>query len=92
MTYSEAHSVPPKYLGILFIFMCAAQCVLDNWSNSTSPSGNPHGPIFLRLTVCVSGGGVGLDSAGEQKKLEARKLLEKRADSPPSTARCVRQL
>jgi len=26
------------------------------------------------LTVCVSGGGVGVDSAWEQKKLEAKKM------------------
>jgi hypothetical protein len=30
---------------------------------------------------------VGVDSAWEQKKLEARKILEKAAETPPSTAR-----
>ena len=43
------------------------------------------------LTVCVTGAGVGVDSAWEQKKLEARKLLENRAESPASSARFVGQ-
>jgi hypothetical protein len=51
--------------------------------------------IFLReslytfstvSTVCVIGGGAGVDSAWELKKLEARKMLVNRAESPPSTA------
>jgi hypothetical protein len=41
------------------------------------------------LTDCVSGGGAGRDSLREAKKLEARKMLENRAESPPSTARFV---
>jgi hypothetical protein len=49
----------------------------------------------LRLgspTACVSGGGAGWDSAWEQKKPEARKMLENAAESPPSTARFVGRL
>ncbi len=42
-----------------------------------------------RLTACVTGAGVGVDSAWEQNKLEARKMLEKAADSPTSSARGV---
>jgi len=42
-----------------------------------------------RSTVCVTGGVAGVDSALEQKKLEARKMLEKTAESPASSARCV---
>jgi hypothetical protein len=42
-----------------------------------------------RLTVCVTGAGAGVDSAWEQKKLEARKMLENAAESPPSTAHFV---
>ena len=41
------------------------------------------------LTVCVTGAGAGVDSACEQKKLEARKMLVNRADSPASSARGV---
>ncbi len=42
-------------------------------------------------TVCVSGGGAGVDSAWEQEKLEARKMLVNRAESPASSARFVRR-
>jgi hypothetical protein len=38
------------------------------------------------LTVCVTGAGAGVDSAWEQKKLEARKMLLNRAESPASSA------
>jgi hypothetical protein len=43
------------------------------------------------LTMSVSGGGAGVGSAWERKKLEARKILEKaaREASPPSAARFV---
>ena len=41
------------------------------------------------LTVCVTGAGAGVDSAWEQKKLEARKMLVNRAESPASSARFV---
>jgi hypothetical protein len=44
---------------------------------------------FTRLTVCVTGAGAGVDSAWEQHKLEARKMLVNRADSPASSARGV---
>jgi len=40
-------------------------------------------------TVCVTGAGAGVDSVWEQKKLEARKMLENAADSPASSARFV---
>jgi hypothetical protein len=44
----------------------------------------------VRPTVGVTGGWVGVDSAWEQEKLEARKLLENAAESQSSGARCVR--
>jgi hypothetical protein len=40
-------------------------------------------------TVCATGAGAGVDSAWEQKKLEARKLPENAAESPASSARFV---
>jgi hypothetical protein len=43
------------------------------------------------LTVCVTGAGAGVDSAWEQRKLEAREMLENAADSPASSARFVRR-
>ena len=43
------------------------------------------------LTVCVTGAGAGVDSAWEQKKLKARKMLENAAESPASSARFVGQ-
>jgi len=36
-----------------------------------------------RLTVCVTGAGAGVDSAWEQRKPEARKMLQNAAESPP---------
>jgi len=45
---------------------------------------------FKRLTVCVTCVWAGVDSAWEQEKLEARKMLENAAESPPSAARFVR--
>jgi hypothetical protein len=50
---------------------------------AASPEGSP--------TVCVFGGGAGVNSAWEQEKLEARKILENAVcgASPPSTARFV---
>lgn len=44
------------------------------------------------LTVCVTGAGAGRDSAREQRKLEARKMLENAAESPASSARFVRSV
>jgi len=41
----------------------------------------------MRLTVCVSGVWVGVDSVRERKKLKARKMLENRAESHTSTGR-----
>ena len=44
----------------------------------------------VSLTVCISGGGTGVDSTEEQEKLEARKMLENAArEGPPPTARFV---
>jgi hypothetical protein len=45
-----------------------------------------------RLTVCVTCVWAGVDSAWEQEKLEARKMLVNRADSHTSGARFVRRL
>jgi hypothetical protein len=42
-----------------------------------------------RPTVCVTGAGADVDSVWEQKKPEARKLLENRAESHLSAARFV---
>jgi len=42
-----------------------------------------------RPTVCVTGAGAGVDNVWEQKKLEARKMLENAAESPASSARFV---
>jgi hypothetical protein len=42
------------------------------------------------LTVCVTCVWAGVDSAWEQEKLEARKMLENAAESHTSGARCVR--
>jgi len=50
-------------------------------------------PYFARNcpTVCVTGAGAGADSAWEQEKLEARKMLVNAAESPASSARFVGQ-
>jgi hypothetical protein len=40
-------------------------------------------------TVCVTGRWAGVDSAWEQEKPEARKMLENGDESPPSSARGV---
>jgi hypothetical protein len=45
----------------------------------------------MRLTVCVSRVWAGRDSLEDEKKLEARKMLENRADSHTSAARFVGQ-
>jgi len=39
-----------------------------------------------RFAFAEHGAGAGVDSAWEQEKLEARKLLEKAAESPASSA------
>jgi len=44
------------------------------------------------LTVCVTCVWAGVDSAWEQKKLEARKMLVNRAESHTSGARFVRRI
>ncbi len=51
-----------------------------------------HSAVLSRLTACVSGLRVGWENAWEQKKSEARKMLEKRAESRKSTARFVSPL
>ena len=43
------------------------------------------------LTVCVNGVLADVDNAWDQRKLEARKMLENAAESPASSARFVRQ-
>ena len=45
--------------------------------------------IDTRLTACVSGLRAGVDSAWEQEKPKARKMLVNRAESRKSTARFV---
>jgi len=57
-------------------------CILENYFQFAS----------CRPTVCVTGAGAGVDSVWEQRKLEARKLLENAAESPASSARCVGRL
>ena len=42
-----------------------------------------------RPTARVTGAGAGVDSAWEQYKLEARKMLENGGESPSSGAGCV---
>jgi hypothetical protein len=42
-------------------------------------------------TVCVTGRWAGVDNAWEQRKLEARKMLENAAESHLSSARFVRR-
>ena len=44
------------------------------------------------LTVCVTGAGAGVDNVWEQEKLEARKTLVNRTESPASSARGVGQI
>jgi hypothetical protein len=39
----EAHSAPPKYLEVIFLFMLTALYVRDDWSDSTQPSYKPRG-------------------------------------------------
>ena len=46
---------------------------------------------FSCLTACVTRKWAGVDTVWEREKLEARKKLEKRADSHLSGARCVRR-
>lgn len=51
---------------------------------------NEHITELSSPTVCVTGAGAGVDSAWEQRKLEARKMLENAEESPASSARFVR--
>jgi len=44
-----------------------------------------------RPTVGVTGAGAGVDNVWEQKKPEARKMLENATESPASSARFVGQ-
>jgi hypothetical protein len=44
------------------------------------------------LTVCITGDGAGVDAIGEQKKLEARKILGNDVESPAADASCVMRL
>gem|GEM_PF-2935044 len=45
--------------------------------------------VISRPTVSVTGAGAGVDSVGEQRKPEARKMLENAAESHTSGARFV---
>jgi hypothetical protein len=47
--------------------------------------------LFCCPTVCVTGRWAGVDNAWEQRKLEARKMLENAAESHLSSARFVRR-
>jgi hypothetical protein len=51
---------------------------------------NPEN-VFVRLTVCVTCAGAGGGTPSKEKKAEAKKMPEKRADSPASSARFVRR-
>jgi hypothetical protein len=52
---------------------------------------SPSASRSKRLTASITGAGAGVASVWEQKKLEARKMLENAADSPASSARFVRR-
>ena len=58
---------------------------------SRGPLGEMRAQRASRLTVCVSGVWAGEENVREQKKLEARKLLENGDESHTSTARFVRR-
>jgi hypothetical protein len=45
--------------------------------------------LLSQPTVCADWRWAGVDSAWEQEKLEARKLLENHAESPVFSPRCV---
>ena len=47
--------------------------------------------MSCQFAARVSRKWAGLDSVREQRKLEARKMLENAAESPASSARCVGQ-
>ena len=53
---------------------------------------SPSDAWAYRPTLCANGGGSGVDSAWEQKKIEDRKMPENRTEFPPSTARFVRRI
>jgi hypothetical protein len=64
----------------------------------TFPDSTPKRPLQIKAdfalgcpTACVTCVWAGVDSAWEQEKLEARKMLENAADSHTSGARCVRR-
>jgi len=63
---------------IVFYLLVSLQFLIGAWHICVS-----------RPTVCVTGAGAGVDSAWEQEKLEARKMLENAAESPASSARFV---
>ena len=74
-------------LGIRKIPCC--QIVIQLLVFDSVHSNLKNNPDTSRPTVCVTGAGAGVDSAWEQKKLEARKMLENAAESPASSARFV---
>ena len=48
--------------------------------------------MLCQSTAGVTGAGTDVDSVWEQEKLEAKKMLVNAAESPASSARCVRPL
>ena len=69
----------PAFGVILAMIVLAAICEIARFESS-------------KKLVGYSGLGAGVDSAWEQEKLEARKMLENAAESPASAARCVNLL
>ena len=59
------------------------------YENTTLSHASPYHHSLCSLTVCVTCVWAGVDNAWEQKKLEARKILENAAESHTSGARCV---
>ena len=66
-----------------YLQVCLATAIIKFLPNDNLFNGSQN------LAVCVTGAGAGVDSAREQKKLEARKMLVNRADSQKSAARFV---
>jgi hypothetical protein len=73
-------------LGLLVGFLPGAIEQNRGVRNWTVRSSDDQNYLTLRLTVCVTGAGVGVDSVWEQEKLEARKMLGNAAESPASSA------
>jgi hypothetical protein len=88
-------TLEPSSTRRVFVAGCAGNAEttkFDVKEQSANRDGKSKTHLVLHLvclTVCVTGAGAGVDSAWEQRKLEARKMLEKRAESPASSARGV---